>query len=422
MKNIKENGITLIALVVTLIVLLILAGVSISMLTGQNGILNRAAEAKKKTEESGEKEKTDLATMEGLIDEYGKTSKGWTYLYDANGMPEKVTNGKDITLTIGDYINYNPADYDGYDETKNGFYSSPEGTKQENTYTETKDSTIWQCAEASAYQDLLDKNQVVAGNGNSQQTYKVSDASGRKWRVLGADETTGELLIISDDVLKENNATKKMTFRGITGYLYGVDELNKVCSIYGKGNGATGARSLTLDDVNKAIGKEKGKNTGKWTYTWTADSLAQKRPSYDGGTNYTNFPHVKDGTNIGIFNYYNVATKKWETKIKNLTGFSGKEDITTINPDYVGFDISNKKDYANNRVTQGYKLLFKDNITEEDKYWLGSSYCNAHFNCADWGMYYVYAPGYIYGNSAYHSFRLCWHAKLWHPSSSFSKI
>ena len=59
---------------------------------------------------------------------------------------------------------------------------------------------------------------------------------------------------------------------------------------------------------------------------------------------------------------------------------------------------------------------------EEDKYWLGSSYCNAHFNCADWGMYYVYAPGYIYGNSAYHSFRLCWHAKLWHPSSSFSKI
>ena len=109
------------------------------MLTGQNGILNRASEAKKKTEESEKKEKTDLATMEGLIDEYGKTSKGWTYLYDANGMPEKVTNGKDITLTIGDYINYNPADYDGYDETKNGFYTSSEGTRQETTYTETQE-------------------------------------------------------------------------------------------------------------------------------------------------------------------------------------------------------------------------------------------------------------------------------------------
>ena len=72
------------------------------MLTGQNGILNKASEAKEKTEESEKKEKTDLSTMEGLIDEYGKTSKGWTYLYDTNGMPEKITKGKEITLTIGD--------------------------------------------------------------------------------------------------------------------------------------------------------------------------------------------------------------------------------------------------------------------------------------------------------------------------------
>ena len=42
----NNRGITLIALVVTIIVLLILAGISISMLTGQNGILNRATEAK----------------------------------------------------------------------------------------------------------------------------------------------------------------------------------------------------------------------------------------------------------------------------------------------------------------------------------------------------------------------------------------
>ena len=43
MKN--NKGITLIALVVTIIVLLILAGVSIAMLSGQDGILNRASEA-----------------------------------------------------------------------------------------------------------------------------------------------------------------------------------------------------------------------------------------------------------------------------------------------------------------------------------------------------------------------------------------
>ena len=45
--NKKNNGITLIALVITIIVLLILAGLSIAMLTGQNGILTQAQNAKK---------------------------------------------------------------------------------------------------------------------------------------------------------------------------------------------------------------------------------------------------------------------------------------------------------------------------------------------------------------------------------------
>ena len=62
MKFYKKNfGITLIALVVTIIVLLILAGISISMLTGQNGILNRAAEAKEKTEDANKEEQRKLA-------------------------------------------------------------------------------------------------------------------------------------------------------------------------------------------------------------------------------------------------------------------------------------------------------------------------------------------------------------------------
>lgn len=46
----KTNGITLIALIVTIIVLLILASVSISMLTGDNGILVQAKKAEEETE------------------------------------------------------------------------------------------------------------------------------------------------------------------------------------------------------------------------------------------------------------------------------------------------------------------------------------------------------------------------------------
>ena len=69
MKNkMKENtGITLIALVITIIVLLILAGGSIAMLTGNNGILTQAQKAKEETEEAGENENARLSELENYI-------------------------------------------------------------------------------------------------------------------------------------------------------------------------------------------------------------------------------------------------------------------------------------------------------------------------------------------------------------------
>ena len=54
MKN--QKGVTLVALVVTIIVLLILAGISVAMLTGDNGILTQANSAKKKTDTSKNEE------------------------------------------------------------------------------------------------------------------------------------------------------------------------------------------------------------------------------------------------------------------------------------------------------------------------------------------------------------------------------
>ena len=66
MKNTK--GITLIALVITIIVLLILAGVSISMLSGDNSILNKAAEAKNQNEDKSLKEETQIVVSGRLIE------------------------------------------------------------------------------------------------------------------------------------------------------------------------------------------------------------------------------------------------------------------------------------------------------------------------------------------------------------------
>ena len=68
----KENkGITLIALIITIIVLLILAGVSISLVVGENGILGRAVTSKEKSEVAEAKERVWLE-VDGSYDETGK--------------------------------------------------------------------------------------------------------------------------------------------------------------------------------------------------------------------------------------------------------------------------------------------------------------------------------------------------------------
>ena len=70
MKNIK--GITLIALVITIIVLLILAGISITMLGGDNGILTKATESKKATLQREQEEKIALAISTAKMNELVK--------------------------------------------------------------------------------------------------------------------------------------------------------------------------------------------------------------------------------------------------------------------------------------------------------------------------------------------------------------
>lgn len=68
-RSLKEKkGITLIALVITIIILLILAGISISMLTGNNGILNKAIEASESTEIASIKERAEFVKLELEID------------------------------------------------------------------------------------------------------------------------------------------------------------------------------------------------------------------------------------------------------------------------------------------------------------------------------------------------------------------
>ena len=134
----STKGITLIALVVTIIILLILAGVSIAMLTGNNGILSQAGRAKDRTREEGAREKIQLEVM-GAYDKYGNinveklktnldnnvgadTSKINDILIDGATTGKITVDGKDFYVDG----NGNVLDYDG-----------PEGTDTPEKSTET---------------------------------------------------------------------------------------------------------------------------------------------------------------------------------------------------------------------------------------------------------------------------------------------
>ena len=122
-------------------------------------------------------------------------------------------------LHIGDYVDYNPLNF-------------KEGTLE-------KDKT------ASSSTDE---------NGNSDQTFSINTDT--KWRVLGEDDR-GQILIVSaDPVKKDMGDTNNPYFYlyGAKGYINAEKELEKISKIYGHGVGATEARSLKIEDVNKICG------------------------------------------------------------------------------------------------------------------------------------------------------------------------
>ena len=102
-KNMRNKGITLIALVITIIVLLILAGVSIATLTGENGILTRAQDAKTETEEAEEKEAIQLAYTGAIAEKRGTgdiTASDLNREFGTNGTNATAVDNGDGTITV----------------------------------------------------------------------------------------------------------------------------------------------------------------------------------------------------------------------------------------------------------------------------------------------------------------------------------
>lgn len=96
MKN-NVRGITLIALVITIIVLLILAGVSIATLTGPNGLLFQANKAKIQTEEAQEKECLEIAVTSSQMEDVNTLKINKEKL--ENAIKQQFGNNKNFAVT-----------------------------------------------------------------------------------------------------------------------------------------------------------------------------------------------------------------------------------------------------------------------------------------------------------------------------------
>lgn len=125
----KNKGITLVALVVTIIILLILAGISIVTLTG-SGLFEKARLAEQESKNAEEKQEAILGEYENTINKYISTSrddvetkKQKTMSYEEHFTGEYYLDGKPIyakTINVGNYPNgtykYVPHNVSNYKE------------------------------------------------------------------------------------------------------------------------------------------------------------------------------------------------------------------------------------------------------------------------------------------------------------------
>ena len=206
MKKNKENstnGITLIALVITIVVLLILAGVSIAMLTGDNGILTQANEAKEKNTIGEEKEQIKLAMQslkmkrqaDNVSDEITASELDEQLKYDgAKNVEVDNVNGY-LRVKYGDSKNEYAVDQSGNIE-KEGEVTQPENIAK-SWEAVSKIDTTW-----FSYNDLSSSNKkanvnapVLKGNMKAIK-YVGSEAetqTGSKW--ANAMTTDGSMFV-----------------------------------------------------------------------------------------------------------------------------------------------------------------------------------------------------------------------------------
>ena len=379
MKSTK--GITLIALVVTIVVLLILAGVSINLVIGNNGIITKAGEARDANKYATIKDEYELYKSNQYIESATGGSGGKTFaefLADLKGRgiltyADIAQINSENKLTISDKYEISFAKT-LYDEV-----TDPNGSIKIGDYvTYTPDSTKSYPSPASE-------------NGWADQTYTVD--TNTQWRVLGTEGN--QVLLISADPIKKNmdesseNSWDKdpyLYMKGAYSYENCVSMLDNICGIYSTSLGT--AKSITADNINNVLGVK----------------VESDKVYFESDASKTNIDLSTDSGWLGLGEKYTYTSTDYspESYINGKSYATAGEEVTQ---DGYWYDYTGTMATTIGNTTIG-NLLFEGTQSGDNyakSYWLASpgagvGSSNARFGPGVVGYGAVYSGDYLFGS------------------------
>ena len=371
MKNKKNNqlkasnGITLIALVITIIVLLILAGVTIAALSGTNGILSNANKAKEQTTESGAKEKINIA----IGGSYNSTGD-----FDSERFKEEILNlGGTIEEETEEIIRVN---MDGYESIVN---------KEDGKIQEVVDRAGINVGDYVNY--TPDVNTETYNISDEMSGYSSWNGQNLKqynypWRVL-KKYSDGSIKLISSPAV----ADRELHLKGVAGYSNGVTILNEIAEKFGS-RGDIKARSINFEDIEECL-TDKGKEQRDNYSSYSGGPLYGHTQTYiNGEKGYPNLYEQeiggkidsgKEGLSDGI-DKENVNKSGLNRSDEGMaTGYSEANTSLTVTQTCTFIEI-NEENFG-----EAYQVI----KLEHPGYWVASRSVNCLENHIEFGLFGV---------------------------------
>ena len=329
----RERGITLIALVVTIVVLLILAGVSINALFGNNGIIEKAKEAQNKMDKATENDQKEINELTNWLDNQvnGTTGGGTT------GEDDNPSTTPKISRLIGTVVDKNTKAEDAYGNKitiPKGFKVLAHGTAAGSaTYTYSGDN-IAAVQDGIVIENGTDGNQFVwvpVGTIKNKNNTTNTITLGR----YEFDSNTGALKSNTPvQVASVENCTQEVTIN--TNY--------KELSVFRAGNSATDstAQNATARNLEEFISTTLA-NGGYYIARFEASGTASKITSKYNQTVLGNitqpnaakaaremYGEIKENNKL-VYASDLVNSYAWDTAIVFIQTYSVKTDYASHN-------------------------------------------------------------------------------------------